>query len=100
MNDELVCWKCGAPLRELPLPLSRYAQCLACRAELHVCRMCRFFEPKWTRGCREPRAEEVMERERANFCDWFTPAPGAWRPAASASADRAREELEKLFGKK
>jgi hypothetical protein len=42
---DLICWKCGASLAELTLPLSRTDFCRACRAEVHVCRMCRFYDP-------------------------------------------------------
>ena len=28
--------------------------------------------------CREPIAEEVKDKERANFCDYFKPRPGAY----------------------
>jgi len=40
------CWKCGAPLGDLPIPLSRIAECRACSASLHVCRMCLFYDTK------------------------------------------------------
>ena len=39
---ELSCWKCGASLAELTLPLRRLEECRACGAELHVCRLCGF----------------------------------------------------------
>ena len=32
-NAALVCWKCGASLADLSLPLSRTDECRACRAE-------------------------------------------------------------------
>jgi hypothetical protein len=55
MTNALICWKCGASLAELPLPLGRLAECLACHAELHVCRMCEFYDPRVTNSCDEPR---------------------------------------------
>jgi hypothetical protein len=66
MTNALICWKCGASLAELPLPLGRLAECLACHAELHVCRMCEFYDPRVTNSCNEPRAEEVKDKESAN----------------------------------
>ena len=98
MSDELQCWKCGASLRAQPLPLGRRAECLACHAELHVCRMCRHFDPAKAKQCRERAADEVRDKTRANFCDWFQPRPGAHAsPSASRGAD-PRSELDKLFG--
>jgi hypothetical protein len=90
---ELACWKCGANLKPVPLPLGRRAECPACRAELHCCRMCRHFAPGKARQCMEPMAEEVKDKTRANFCDWFQPA----RAAAPAAAPD-RKALDDLFG--
>lgn len=96
MGPALVCWKCGAELAGLEPPLSRTDECRACRAELHVCRMCRFYDPTKSRSCAEPVAEEVRDKERANFCGYFTAAPGRHRPREAAGAG-ARDALEALF---
>ena len=58
--------------------------------------MCRFFNPRYSDRCDEPAAEPPRDPERANFCDWFKPAPGAWRGGNDADAARAR--LAALFG--
>lgn len=97
MSDELQCWKCGADLAALPLPLSRRADCLACHAELHVCRMCRHYDTSKAKQCRERAAEEVSEKRRANFCDWFQPRAKV-QPKASDTATDARAKLAALFG--
>ena len=98
MGEPLVCWKCGAAVENEPLPLSRRAVCRACGAELHVCRMCVFYDPRITGACREERAEEVREKELANFCDWFKPRPDAYTPADTARSDAAAAQLAALFG--
>ena len=54
-----------------PLPLSTYAECSHCQAQLHCCRQCQHFNPRLRADCDEPRAESHSEREKANFCDWF-----------------------------
>jgi len=95
---DLTCWKCGESLGELPLPLARREECRACGADLHVCRMCEFYDTSVAKSCREPVAEEVKDKERANFCDYFRPRPDAYAPASSGAADAARAELEALFG--
>ncbi len=98
MPEALVCWKCGESLAELLLPLGRRAQCPGCRADLHVCRMCEFYDPRVSRSCREPVAEDVQDKERANFCGYFEPRPNACSPSDENEARRARSELEALFG--
>jgi len=100
MAHNLVCWKCGASLAALTLPLSRRDECPRCRAELHVCRMCTDYDTRVAKHCREPTAEEVSDKTRANFCDFFAPRPGTYVAPDTAGIDKARSELEKLFGKK
>ncbi|MCU0840987.1 MAG: hypothetical protein MUC79_04600 [Thiobacillaceae bacterium] len=97
MSGELTCWKCGRPLQDQPLPLGRRAECLGCHAELHVCRMCRHFDPAKARPCREPMADEVKDTVRANFCDWFQPRPDAHATAPGGPAG-GRAAVEALFG--
>lgn len=98
MGHNLVCWKCGADLAALTLPLSRRDECARCRAELHVCRMCVDFAPQLAKQCREPTAEEVSDKTAANFCDFFEPRAGAYTPRDTSAAERAQAELERLFG--
>lgn len=98
MKSPLVCWKCGAPLEEVPLPLSRRAQCPACEAEQHVCRMCEFYDPRIKYACREERADEVREKELANFCDYFKPRPNAYVRRDDTKALAAKANLDGLFG--
>ncbi len=100
MAHDLVCWKCGAALAVLTLPLSRRDECPRCRAELHVCRMCVDFDLRVAKHCREPTAEEVSDKTRANFCDHFAPRAGAYVASDTSAAERARQELERLFGPK
>lgn len=99
MDHGLVCWKCGVSLAALSLPLMRRDECPACRAELHACRLCVDFAPGLAKQCREPTAEEVSDKTQANFCDHFKPRPGAFQARDLTAAERARAELEKLFGK-
>ncbi len=99
VTGALLCWKCGAPLVYLSLPLSRTDECRACRAELHVCRMCRFYDTSKAKSCAEPVADEVQDKQRANFCGYFEPAPGRFRPRDDA-ADWARSALDSLFAPK
>ncbi len=99
MAHGIVCWKCGAALEALTLPLRRLEECPQCRSELHVCRLCVDYDVRVAKHCREPTAEEVRDKEHANFCDHFKPRPGAYTPPDTAAVDRARAELDRLFGK-
>ena len=98
MTNDLVCWKCGAALSDQPLPLSRLAVCSKCRAYLYACRLCVSYDPHLTRRCREQDAEEVTDKERANFCGYFNARPGAYRPGGEDKMQAARAKLGDLFG--
>jgi hypothetical protein len=100
MEHNLVCWKCGADLAALSLPLSRRDECKRCGADLHVCRLCREYDVQVANKCREPVAEEVTDKTRANFCDYFVPRAGAYQASDTSAAATARSELDRLFGPK
>ena len=100
MSHNLICWKCGTSLADLSLPFQRRDECKKCRAELHTCRMCVDYDPRVGNQCREPTADPVSDKTRANFCGHFKPKEGAFTAANTAEIDKAKSELEKLFGKK
>jgi hypothetical protein len=94
----LVCWKCGTSLADVTLPLRRLEECRTCGAELHVCKLCEWYSVTVAKQCREPIAEEVKDKERANFCDYFKPRPGAYSKVDVSASDQARSDLDALFG--
>jgi hypothetical protein len=97
-DASIVCWRCGASLAELSLPFGRTESCRACRAEVHVCRLCRFYDLSKAKHCAEPVADPVLDKERANFCGYFEPAAGRYRGTGNPAAESARATLEALFG--
>ncbi len=118
MSDKLMCWKCSAGLEDLPQPLGRRAECPACGVELHVCRQCRHYDTAKAKQCRELVADEVKNKTRANFCEWFQARAGTHAGSAvtasggraaldalfggsekASSTSNAKSELDKLFGK-
>jgi hypothetical protein len=99
VSHNLVCWKCGASLAHLSLPLRRLDECPKCRAELHVCKLCVDYDTQVAKHCREPTAEEVYDKTKANFCDFFKPRAGAYTAPNTSAVDKAKAELDRLFGK-
>src|SRR3569833_1299391 len=53
MTQEWVCWKCGATLAASMPVVARTDECAVCRTDLHVCRLCEFFDERVSRQCRE-----------------------------------------------
>ena len=92
------CGKCG---RENTLDgiVGRNEVCSSCGADLRACINCGHYDPGKYNSCREPQAERVMDKEKRNFCDFFSAdkqaRPGEKGPAKSDS----RSRLENLFKK-
>ncbi len=95
---DLVCWNCGHSLDDIPRPISRHATCSQCFNELHCCRLCRHFDPKRNMQCFEDRADPPLQKENANFCDFFSPSRNAFQQRTVDQSDQARGELDALFG--
>ncbi len=98
MSAEIVCYNCGASLAALTLPLSRRDLCPSCSVHVHVCRMCENFDPAVVGQCREDDAEDVLEKDKVNYCDWFVPAPGAYDADRRGGQLAALADAEALFG--
>jgi hypothetical protein len=99
MKKPLLCWRCGAAIKPEQRPISRLERCRACQADLHVCRLCRHYTVRMTGFCDHDHAEPPRERERANFCQYFKPRPGAFASGEAVIDQCARDGLEALFGK-
>lgn len=93
------CFSCGA---ETQLGsgdrVGFRATCAACNADLHVCRNCAHHDPVAYNECREPGAERVGDRERANRCEWFRPHEGSG--AGASQQPDPRDALDALFKKR
>ena len=46
-------------------------ECPHCKADLHVCFNCRFYDESAYNECRESSAEKVEDKERNNYCEYF-----------------------------
>ena len=60
--------------------------------------MCIYFDARVPRQCREDGAEDVREKDRLNFCDWFKPSDVAFDADRKDEEDDARSAAEDLFG--
>jgi len=90
------CAFCGADLGEAK-KFGRRDECPRCGRDLHCCLNCRFHDPRAYNECREPQAERVVDKDRANFCDFFSPRQDG--AAAEDPAAKAKRRLEALFKK-
>lgn len=95
---DMQCWKCGAELKHLLLPFSRYEECSVCKADLHACLACRHYAPNLSDACEEDRADFILDKDKANFCDYFRVNTRAYQKQGDAAASEARAKLAELFG--
>ena len=93
----LNCFSCGKPIPVLGL-IGRRDECPFCHSDVHVCKNCRHYDPQVYNECKEPQADRVQERDRANFCDYFAAGSGAG--GAGKSAADLMAAAEALFKKK
>ncbi len=78
--------------------VSRSDTCPHCSRDLHCCRQCQFYDPRSYNECREVVAERVVDKEKENFCDYFT-LKGAGESKSERTA-ATKQALEDLFKKK
>lgn len=92
----MICWKCKKEISvEKP---GRTDECPLCRADLHVCKACEFYESGAHNDCRETSAEFVSDKERSNFCDYFRAGTKITGTDGNSRAQAARDAFNSLFG--
>ncbi len=89
------CWSCGAVLS--PIEYGRQDSCSKCGRDTKTCKGCEFYDPNAHNECHESQAERVVDKERANFCDYFRPRSG--KGIGGKSIDSAKAAAEALFKK-
>ncbi len=71
-NKSVLCYKCNADTEfNVDSKIHRSDECPKCFASLHCCNMCSFFDKTAYNECREPMANRVLDKEKANFCEFF-----------------------------
>jgi hypothetical protein len=92
------CFHCGRQIEVIERVGFR-DNCDACGRSLHACLNCGWYDPAYNNQCREPQAERVVDKDRANFCEYFSPVKvGASRHLPQP--DDIRSKLDALFKKR
>lgn len=97
MSDPIIgkCWQCGHPLGKVEF--GRETVCLGCDKPTRCCRNCRFYAPGRPNECEEPMVERVMNKEWANFCDFFDPSPDPQSGDGGSNKEDLLKAAEDLF---
>ncbi|MGY0581632.1 MAG: hypothetical protein ACW7DP_06395 [Paraglaciecola chathamensis] len=92
------CWQCGTFLERIITPVSRREECSQCKTDIHACKMCLNHDAQNRTGCDEERAEYIVDKERANFCEYFALSSRAFDDTKLDKQRRAKAQLAALFG--
>lgn len=98
---EHFCFQCQGAIEAPPgTTIGRTEDCPHCGADVHVCRNCKHYDQSAYNECRENQADRVLDKERSNFCDYFSFRSG--KPGVNegkAQKDAAMKALDELFQK-
>jgi hypothetical protein len=72
--------------------------CDGCGHDLHTCENCSLYDLSAYNECRESSADRVLDKDRANRCEYFSPGDQTGGAGAKSSST-ARSDLENLFKK-
>ena len=97
MKGKMICAFCGQKI-DVVDKIGRKDTCQKCSGDLRCCRQCFFFEARAYNECKEIMAERVVDKDRANFCDYFV-ANNTQQGRVNRKKG-AKEALEALFKKK
>lgn len=68
---DIQCFNCQKSFSLDSTQVGRRDECPHCYADLHSCKACKFYDTTAYNECREPMADRITEKEKANFCDYF-----------------------------
>lgn len=69
---EVSCYKCSTKNTfDKNIKVHRSDSCEKCLTDLHVCKMCKFYDISSYNECKESSADRITDKEKANFCDYF-----------------------------
>jgi hypothetical protein len=92
-----MCYFCGKEL-DIGGMVGRDETCPHCHRDLRSCLNCALYDVS-SNCCREPQSEEIRERDRSNFCDFFIFRDKEERAGKDDRVEKAKEEWERLFKK-
>ncbi len=93
-----VCHFCQKELK-ITDRVSRSESCPACNSDLHCCMNCAHYDPKVYNECQETQAERVLEKDRSNFCGYFSFREEERSENKIDEKELAKKKLEELFKK-
>jgi hypothetical protein len=95
-GQKVKCAACGATVEA---NVSVDAECPKCKASLHNCRICSFFDPGARFECRKTIPARIVNKSARNDCDLFAARTVVERETSSSRSNDPRQAFAKLFKK-
>lgn len=93
----MICWRCQKELPETKDP-QRTEACPRCGLSLRSCSNCEYYDEVAEAKCREPKADPIDDKDRANFCPFFQAAITPHRlPPRPVTRESLKEKWDSLF---
>ncbi|MCM3900461.1 MAG: hypothetical protein ND866_02030 [Pyrinomonadaceae bacterium] len=90
------CTSCGAKASP---NINFESSCPNCKADLHTCRQCTYFDPGARFECRKPITARIVNKNARNTCELFAARVVVERETSSGPPTNARDAFAKLFKK-
>ena len=74
-------------------------ECSKCKSSLHICKNCAFYDRSSYNECKETQADRVLDKEKANYCDYFKASSNIQNPSNEQSKEDIYNKLNSLFSK-
>lgn len=94
-GEAVKCAECGAKAPAI----SADSTCPKCKADLHTCRQCTYFDPGARFQCRKPITARIVNKNARNTCELFAARSVVERQTGSGAPTDARQAFANLFKK-
>jgi hypothetical protein len=94
-GEAVNCSGCGA---KAPTSITHESSCPKCRADLHTCRQCNYFDPSARFECSNKAVTaRIVNKNARNTCELFAPRTVVERQTSSGAPTDARQAFANLF---
>lgn len=95
-GETVKCAMCGA---KAPSNITAESTCSKCKAELHSCRQCTYFDPSARFECSRKITAHIVNKTARNACELFAARTVVERQTSSGAPTDARQAFANLFKK-
>ena len=93
---QIKCSNCGY-VEDFSNNIGFRDECSKCKSSLHICKNCAFYDKSSYNECKETQADRVLDKEKANYCDYFKASSNTTDSSSNVSKDEIYKNLDSLF---